>query len=388
MNRASDRHTPPLRAYASVVRVTLEMSGRQSPPWARSALLLVLLLSLPACNAAPAEAPAPDVAPSVDARADGLGAAGDAAASDTSEARPPIPNIHEMTGPNPTLFDCTSKGVPQKRLSPTPLTCILTSTCATRLVVGHRGAGGEFANIAPENSLASIRAALWMGQDGVELDVRHTSDDELVVMHDSSVNRTTNGEGSVSEMTLKEVTALKLNGHNESKAVYGGDFTCELVPTLAEAFALTKGRLFVDLDTKTSRIDLVVTAIEQAGVIDEVFVSVPDPKSAAKARALNPKIRVQIRPDSAAELETALKLLPKRPPEVIEVPTAKAAALAPAADKIGAKIFCNGWTADAQQMVFGQQQDTYLKLFSDGCDIVQTEFPAALLQALGRTSAP
>ena len=357
--------------------------------------LLCAAAMLTACGAE-----ATDVGDDVDAAADTLSgdtAALDATSSDgvgsdaadgAASAVQPVPNIAALTGPLATLFDCTTKGVPKTRLAAAPLSCVLTPGCSARLVVGHRGAGGEFAQIAPENSLAAIRAALWMGQDGVELDVRHTADDQLVVMHDGSVDRTTDGTGSVSGMTLSAVTAMKLKGENGSHVVYGGDFSCERVPSLAEAFALTKDRLFVDLDTKTDRIDLVVAAIVAAGVIDQVFVSVPDPTSAAKARALNPLIRVQIRATGPEHVAAALKLFPERPPEVVEIPSTAVETLAPLAHKVGAKVFTNGFPVDAQQMVLGSQSAAYLKLFSIGCDIVQTEFPGAVLQALGRATAP
>ena len=366
----------------------------QSRPRHWRALLCVAAL-LAACGAEPADVGADATTTDSDAGTQPTDAGtshGDAeqvdAASDDATVIQPVPNIGALTGPVATLFDCTTKGVPKTRLAAVPLSCVLTPGCTDRLVVGHRGAGGEFAQIAPENSLAAIRAALWMGQDGVELDVRHTADDQLVVMHDGSVDRTTDGKGSVSGMTLKEVVALKLKGENGSHVVYGGDFTCERVPSLAEAFALTKDRLFVDLDTKTNRIDLVVAAIVAAGVIDQVFVSVPDPTSAAKARALNPLIRVQIRPKSPEAVAAALKLFPERPPEIVEIPSTAVVTLAPLAHKVGAKVFTNGFPVDAQQMVLGSQSAAYLKLFSIGCDIVQTEFPGAVLQALGRATPP
>lgn len=90
-------------------------------------------------------------------------------------------------------------------------------------VIGHRGAR----SIAPENTLASIRAAGGCGADLVEVDVRLTKDGILVVIHDDSVDRTTNGSGKVEEMTLEEIRGL--------------DAGCgERVPTLAEAARLAE----------------------------------------------------------------------------------------------------------------------------------------------------
>ncbi|HNR58697.1 MAG TPA: glycerophosphodiester phosphodiesterase family protein, partial [Methanothrix sp.] len=90
-------------------------------------------------------------------------------------------------------------------------------------VIGHRGAR----SIAPENTLASIRAAGGCGADLVEVDVRLTKDGILVVIHDDSVDRTTNGSGKVEEMTLEEIRGLDA-GRGER------------VPTLAEAARLAE----------------------------------------------------------------------------------------------------------------------------------------------------
>lgn len=70
--------------------------------------------------------------------------------------------------------------------------------------IGHRGAAG----LEPENTLRSFRRAAAEGADAVELDLRLTRDKHLVVMHDATVNRTTNGSGSVAQMTLNDLKQL------------------------------------------------------------------------------------------------------------------------------------------------------------------------------------
>lgn len=71
-------------------------------------------------------------------------------------------------------------------------------------IVGHRGASG----LAPENTLSGVRRAVDVGVDSVEFDVRETADDRLVVIHDSSVDRTTDGTGDVGDLTLAEIKRL------------------------------------------------------------------------------------------------------------------------------------------------------------------------------------
>ena len=147
--------------------------------------------------------------------------------------------------------------------------------------------------------------------------------------------------------------------------------------------------MFVDLDCKTSRMDLVVPAIVQAGVIDQVFVSVPDVARAVAARQIDARIRVQIRPDTLAELEAALPQFPHRPPEVIEVPTDAIAAFAPRVNELGSALFANAFTKDigvVAQDAGGEVLDgqPYLSLYEQGARILQSEFPGAVLAALGK----
>ena len=102
------------------------------------------------------------------------------------------------------------------------------------LLAAHRGGGGE----APENTLEAFRNAQKMGMDHLELDVHATKDGELVVIHDSTVDRTTNGSGKVSDMTLAELRSLDA-GHDFTKD--GGQTfpfrsTGVRIPKLTEVF--------------------------------------------------------------------------------------------------------------------------------------------------------
>ena len=103
------------------------------------------------------------------------------------------------------------------------------------LKIGHRGAAGH----APENTLAAIRKGIALGVDFVEIDVRCTADGVLVVLHDSTVNRTTNGKGPIDRLSLRDVKALDAgNG--------------ECIPTLEEVLNVVAGQtgLMVELKIK------------------------------------------------------------------------------------------------------------------------------------------
>jgi glycerophosphoryl diester phosphodiesterase len=101
------------------------------------------------------------------------------------------------------------------------------------LKIGHRGAMGY----APENTLASFAKALELGVDGIELDVHLCLSGELVVIHDKWVDRSTNGHGRVSEMTLQELKEL-----DAGKG--------ERIPTLPEVLDFVDRRALIDIELK------------------------------------------------------------------------------------------------------------------------------------------
>ena len=100
-------------------------------------------------------------------------------------------------------------------------------------IMGHRGA----AALEPENTLRSIRTALAMGVAAVEIDVQLTKDGELAVIHDGTVDRTTNGKGAVRDFTLAE-----LKGLDAGKG--------EAIPSLAEVVAAVDGRAHLVIEVK------------------------------------------------------------------------------------------------------------------------------------------
>jgi len=287
-------------------------------------------------------------------------------------------------GPDRSLYDCRAAEdwvAPERDFGPG---CVLDLSCERRMIVGHRGVGGDLGYLAPENSLSAIRAALLLGLDGVELDVRASADDGLVVIHDSSVDRTTEGGGLVEEMSLAELTALPLSPPALSHPnITGGDFSCERVPTLRQALLLTRGRLFVDLDMKTSRVELVIPILVELGLLDEVYISVSNPEVAARARALEPRVRVQVRPDSLEELEALEPLFEGgRGLEVIEVPSSQLELFIGAVEARGARLFTDAWGADLRGAM--GSLEAYQELFERGAHIIQCELPLLALEALGR----
>lgn len=115
------------------------------------------------------------------------------------------------------------------------------------LRIGHRGAAGH----APENTLASLKRAIKLGVDLVEFDVRRTAEGALVLLHDSTVDRTTNGEGSVESLPLTVLRGLDAGGG-------------EQIPLLAEALACLNGRAGAMIELKVEGIAADVCATVKA----------------------------------------------------------------------------------------------------------------------------
>ena len=113
-------------------------------------------------------------------------------------------------------------------------------TTADFMVIAHRGASAY----APENTLAAFDLALQLGCRHLELDIDFTSDGHIVVMHDDTVDRTTNGTGPVGSHTLAELRAL------DAGSWFGTPFAGERIPTFAEVLARYQGRVHLHTEIK------------------------------------------------------------------------------------------------------------------------------------------
>lgn len=107
-------------------------------------------------------------------------------------------------------------------------------------VFAHRGASND----APENTLASFELAATLGAEAIELDAQLTADQQVVVIHDHSVDRTTDGSGKVGEMQLATLKQLDAGGYFDST------FRGERIPTLAEVFEAVGQRLLINIELK------------------------------------------------------------------------------------------------------------------------------------------
>lgn len=143
------------------------------------------------------------------------------------------------------------------------------------MVIAHRACW----RLGPENSLKAIEGCIRLGVDMVEIDVRRTKDNHLIILHDDAVDRTTNGTGLVSDLTLAQIRKLKLR---EAQGGPGSLLTSEAIPTLEEALIAAKGRILINLDAKGEVREQAFIAIAKLGMEDQILIkselAATDPK--------------------------------------------------------------------------------------------------------------
>lgn len=138
---------------------------------------------------------------------------------------------------------------------------ILQSNPNTVLVIAHRG---DWRN-APENSLQAIQNCIEMGVDMVEIDVRLTKDSIPVLMHDSTIDRTTTGKGKVADWTLEGLKTLYLkNGANHA--------TNHRIPTLEEALLVAKREILLNLDKCYDQFDLIYPILKKTKTTSQILM--------------------------------------------------------------------------------------------------------------------
>lgn len=163
------------------------------------------------------------------------------------------------------------------------------------LILAHRGASAY----APENTLAAFRLARELGADGIELDVQLTRDKIPVVIHDETVDRTTDGHGRVADLMIGEIARLDAGTWKTE------DYRGEPIPTLAQVFEALSDWLnpvgrarpcLINVELKTERVRTdglerqVLNVIARYGVQHRVLLSSFSPLALYRAKKINPRL--------------------------------------------------------------------------------------------------
>jgi glycerophosphoryl diester phosphodiesterase len=138
-------------------------------------------------------------------------------------------------------------------------------------IIAHRGDSAH----RPENTIASFKRAVEVGADLVELDVQLSKDRQAVVMHDVTIERTTDGKGKVGELTLAELKRFSAGYPGK----FGKEYAAERVPSLAEVLSLVRGKARVMIEIKKESVSAsdedgieaaVVADVQKAGMASDV----------------------------------------------------------------------------------------------------------------------
>ncbi|MFC1687341.1 glycerophosphodiester phosphodiesterase [Patescibacteria group bacterium] len=145
------------------------------------------------------------------------------------------------------------------------------------LRIGHRGACGH----EPENTLESVKKAVFFGVDYVEIDVRLTKDTQFILMHDETLEGTTNGKGVISDMTLDEISQYRIKENNL------------LIPSFQEVIEYIDGKtkILIDIKDKESG-GAIVELVKNNGIQNNVIAASIFTKTLKDIKHLAPEIPV------------------------------------------------------------------------------------------------
>ncbi len=235
------------------------------------------------------------------------------------------------------------------------------------LRIAHRGASGT----APEHTRAAFQRAIELGVDMVELDVQLTRDEQIVVIHDHELDRTTSGSGMVRNHTLSQL------GDLDAGTWFSSEFSGEQVLSLREVLALVAGRVRLNVEIKALADDWEILVpslldlLSHAGVRETTIISCFEPAALQTVRRLDPRMAVGLLwhlpdLDEAWRWCAELRASSLHPFWMLVDP-----AVLQAARKRGLRVLA--WTVN--------DQDEINALVASGIDGIISDYPERLLAA-------
>jgi glycerophosphoryl diester phosphodiesterase len=236
------------------------------------------------------------------------------------------------------------------------------------LSIAHRGASGY----APENTFAAFRRALAMGVAFIETDLQLSRDARLVAIHDATVNRTTNGQGTVHDMTLAELRRL------DAGSWFGSEFSGERIPTIEEILQFAKKHDVVFyLEMKPSGSwggeHALISALRDSGEIARTVVISFDAGILAGVRKIEPTLMTGFLFDGQIEkpLEKALEIGARQ--------------VAVRGDLVTARLLKEARERDLQVVCWTVNQPAHLRLLAEaGVDGIMSDYPDRLVELARR----
>jgi len=237
------------------------------------------------------------------------------------------------------------------------------------LIAAHRAMHTKY----PENSIAAFQHSIESGVDIIETDIRTTKDGKLILMHDATIDRTTNGEGRVEDLTFAELQKFDLDKES-------GDSEKHKIPLAEDAFNLAHGKIMIDIDIK--------------GVYAKDLVElVHNTKTEKQAIFFDSELAVL---DSVILLDSTLLLMPRaysleevkmiierfHPPVIHIDPSFYTEEVVSTIKASGAKIWINALGFPDAKALIGLVDTGYATLTDGGANIIQTDYPLTLHEYL------
>jgi glycerophosphoryl diester phosphodiesterase len=244
----------------------------------------------------------------------------------------------------------------------------LDSGSGTVMVAAHRAAH----KVHPENSLQAIQESIKLGVDIIEIDVKVSKDGIPFLMHDHKIDRTTTGKGVAEDFTWNELQQFYI--------VDKGKKTRLKIPSLEDALEVAYGKILIDLDLKTDKIEEVVKVVNKTNNNDFVFFFDSDYKVLSRVQRANKNYMIMPRAYSIQQADSAISLFD---PPVVHIDFSfYTPECVEAIRSSNARVWINALGDPDKDLKEGKEKRALKNLLQYGATVVQTDEPALLLTAL------
>jgi glycerophosphoryl diester phosphodiesterase len=233
------------------------------------------------------------------------------------------------------------------------------------LVIAHRGASGH----APENTLAAFKKAVGLGATFIETDLQLSRDARFVAIHDDTVNRTTNGQGTVHDLTLAELRRL------DAGSWFGSEFAGERIPTIEEILEFAKKNdvvFYLEIKPQGSwgGEHALIGALRESGEIARTIIISFDPSVLEGIRKIEPTLMTGLLYD--AQIENPIR-------RAVE---AGARQLAVRGDLVTPSLLSEAEKNDLQVVCWTVNHPAHMRLLmAAGVDGIMSDYPDRLVAA-------
>lgn len=236
------------------------------------------------------------------------------------------------------------------------------------LVASHRATH----HVYPENSLKAIQASIDLGVDIIEIDVKVSKDGIPFLMHDRTMDRTTNGKGDPEELTWDELQQLSI--------IDKGKKTSYKIPSLEAALELADGKILVDLDLKTDRVDKIIAVVKRLDMKETVFFFDSDYEVLSRIKSADNDFMIMPRAHSVSQVDSAIMMFD---PSVVHIDFSfYSKECVQLVKNSFARTWINALGECDKDLKAGRTKQALKKLLANGASIIQTDEPELLLRAL------